>query len=49
VVESLEAKKLHEATHPYTKGLLSCLPTIDGPLTPLPVLSRDASWTEAVA
>lgn len=47
VVESLEAKKLHEAKHPYTRGLLSCLPTIDGPLTPLPVLNRDASWAEA--
>ena len=44
VVESLEASRLHEATHPYTRGLLSCLPEIDGPLTPLPVLQRDASW-----
>ena len=49
VVESLEASKLHEARHPYTRGLLSCLPTIDGPLTPLPTLNRDASWAEAVS
>ena len=47
VVEDIAAKRLHEATHPYTRGLLSCLPTIDGPLDPLPTLSRDASWAEA--
>jgi len=44
VVETLAASKLHEAQHPYTRGLLSCLPTIDGPLDPLPTLTRDASW-----
>ncbi|RZA09925.1 MAG: ABC transporter ATP-binding protein, partial [Proteobacteria bacterium] len=32
---------------PYTRGLLACLPTIDGPLDPLPVLQRDAAWLEA--
>ncbi|MEO8759197.1 MAG: ABC transporter ATP-binding protein [Devosia sp.] len=47
VVESLEASRLSEAKHPYTRGLLSCLPTIDGPLDPLPTLSRDASWMAA--
>ena len=47
VVEDIAAKRLHEATHPYTRGLLSCLPTIDGPLDPLPTLSREASWAEA--
>jgi len=47
VVEDIAARRLHEATHPYTRGLLSCLPTIDGPLDPLPTLSRDASWAEA--
>ncbi len=25
IVETLDAKRLHEATHPYTRGLLSCL------------------------
>ena len=49
VVESLDAKNLHQATHPYTRGLLSCLPTIDGPLTPLPTLNRDASWAGAAS
>jgi peptide/nickel transport system ATP-binding protein len=48
VVEDLAASRLHEATHPYTRGLLACLPTIDGPLDPLPVLNRDASWAGAV-
>jgi peptide/nickel transport system ATP-binding protein len=44
IVETLAADRLSEATHPYTQGLLSCLPTIDGPLTPLPTLQREASW-----
>lgn len=47
IVESIEASRLHEATHPYTRGLLSCLPSIDGSLEPLPVLNRDASWAGA--
>jgi peptide/nickel transport system ATP-binding protein len=47
VVEDIAAGRLHEATHPYTRGLLSCLPTIDGPLDPLPTLSRETSWAEA--
>jgi peptide/nickel transport system ATP-binding protein len=47
VVEDIAARRLHEATHPYTRGLLSCLPTIDGPLDPLPTLSRETSWAEA--
>jgi peptide/nickel transport system ATP-binding protein len=44
IVEMLPANRLHEATHPYTRGLLSCLPSITGPLEPLPVLQREASW-----
>lgn len=44
VVEDLQASHLHQATHPYTRGLLACLPSIDGPLTPLPTLNRDAGW-----
>ncbi len=47
VVEDLKASRLHDATHPYTRGLLACLPTIDGPLEPLPTLNRDASWAAA--
>jgi peptide/nickel transport system ATP-binding protein len=48
IVETLDAKNLHAAQHPYTQGLLACLPSIDGSLEPLPVLNRDASWLEAV-
>ena len=47
IVDTVQADRLHEATHPYTRGLLACLPTIDGPLDPLPVLQRDAAWLEA--
>lgn len=47
IVETLEAKNLHAARHPYTQGLLACLPSIDGSLEPLPTLTRDASWLEA--
>ena len=47
IVETLDAERLHEATHPYTRGLLSCLPSINGSLEPLPVLQRDAAWAEA--
>jgi peptide/nickel transport system ATP-binding protein len=47
IVESIEASRLHEATHAYTRGLLSCLPAIDGSLEPLPVLNREASWAGA--
>ncbi|MDB5541113.1 MAG: peptide transporter ATP-binding protein, partial [Devosia sp.] len=46
--ESIEASRLSEAKHPYTRGLLSCLPSIDGSLEPLPVLNREASWAEAL-
>ena len=47
IVETLDAKNLHAAQHPYTRGLLACLPSINGSLEPLPVLNRDASWLEA--
>ena len=45
IVETLDAKRLNEAQHPYTRGLLACLPEIDGPLTPLPILDRQAEWS----
>jgi peptide/nickel transport system ATP-binding protein len=40
VVEEIGAAHLMEATHPYTRGLLNCLPRIGGPREPLPVLDR---------
>jgi peptide/nickel transport system ATP-binding protein len=44
VVEELAAKDLLHAKHPYTQGLLNCLPRIGGNREPLPSLDRDASW-----
>jgi len=44
VVEELAAKDLLRAKHPYTQGLLNCLPRIGGSREPLPSLDRDASW-----
>lgn len=44
VVEELAAKDLLNAKHPYTQGLLNCLPRIGGSRKPLPSLDRDASW-----
>ncbi|MGN6489399.1 MAG: ABC transporter ATP-binding protein [Devosia sp.] len=47
IVETLDARHLHDAKHPYTQGLLACLPSIDGSLEPLPTLNREAAWLEA--
>ena len=44
VVEELAAKDLMQAKHPYTQGLLNCLPRIGGPRQPLPGLDRSADW-----
>jgi peptide/nickel transport system ATP-binding protein len=47
VVEVCEAGKLHEAKHPYTRGLLGSLPRIDAPRERLEVLQRDETWRDA--
>ncbi len=44
VVESCRAADLHQATHPYTRGLLDSLPRLDDPRAELPVLTRDPAW-----
>jgi peptide/nickel transport system ATP-binding protein len=44
IVEELLAKDLMNAKHPYTQGLLNCLPRIGGSREALPSLDRDASW-----
>ena len=44
VVEEIAAAELHEARHPYTRGLLDCLPSLDGDQHELPVLVRDPGW-----
>ena len=46
VVEEVVASELSAARHPYTRGLLSCLPKIKGDVRPLPTLMRDAAWAE---
>ncbi len=44
IMETLDAKRLDEARHPYTRGLLNCLPRLDGKHDDLPVLKRDPAW-----
>jgi len=45
VVEEIAATQLHEAKHPYTRGLLNCLPQLGAPRHPLPTLDRRAEWS----
>ncbi len=44
VLEELPSADLAHAQHPYTRGLLNCLPTIGSHRHPLPVLERRAEW-----
>ena len=44
VVEELQAANLDNAQHPYTRGLLNCLPKIGENRHPLPVLDRQVEW-----
>jgi peptide/nickel transport system ATP-binding protein len=44
VVERLAAGDLVRSQHPYTRGLLACLPSLDRPRRRLPVLVRDPDW-----
>lgn len=44
VVEELPSANLQNAQHPYTQGLLNCLPKIGDHRHPLPVLERKAEW-----
>ena len=44
VVEELAATQLHRARHPYTLGLLNCLPQLGAPQHPLPTLDRQPEW-----
>jgi peptide/nickel transport system ATP-binding protein len=44
VVEEVLAKDLHQAQHPYTRGLLNCLPVLGETRHPLPTLDRQAAW-----
>lgn len=44
VVEQLKASDLGRAQHPYTRGLLNCMPKIGADRHPLPVLDRRPEW-----
>ncbi len=44
VVEEIAASELQHARHPYTRGLLNCLPQLGAPQHPLPVLRREEAW-----
>lgn len=47
IVETCAADRLHEARHPYSRGLLRSLPRLDAPRDRLDVLKRDPAWAEA--
>jgi peptide/nickel transport system ATP-binding protein len=47
IVEELRGSDLHQARHPYTRGLIACLPSLVTPQRTLPVLRRDPAWSEA--
>ncbi len=49
IVEVCDADKLHEARHPYTRGLLNSLPRLDEPKDRLEVLKRDPAWAEVAS
>jgi peptide/nickel transport system ATP-binding protein len=44
IVETLPAGRMAEATHPYTRGLLACRPSLTRPGGVLPTLNREAAW-----
>jgi peptide/nickel transport system ATP-binding protein len=46
VVEELPAGGLAGARHPYTRGLMSCLPRLGATQHPLPTLERDPEWLQ---
>ncbi len=44
IVEEIAAQQLQQARHPYTQGLLNCLPQLQAQRHPLPTLQRQADW-----
>ncbi len=44
IVEEIAATDLRNAKHPYTQGLLNCMPEIGADRHPLPVLDRKPEW-----
>jgi peptide/nickel transport system ATP-binding protein len=46
VVEEVEAGNLAAAKHPYTRGLVDCLPRLGEDRHPLPTLDRKPEWAQ---
>ncbi len=46
VLEEIVAGDLAAARHPYTRGLMNCLPALEGSAHPLPTLERDPEWAK---
>ena len=46
VVEEVEAGNLAAAKHPYTRGLVECLPRLGEHRHPLPTLDRQLEWAQ---
>ena len=46
VVEELATADLSQAQHPYTQGLLNCLPRLGAARHPLPTLDRRPEWAQ---
>jgi peptide/nickel transport system ATP-binding protein len=44
IVEEIAASDLANAKHPYTQGLLNCMPSIGTSRHPLPILDRKPEW-----
>lgn len=44
IMEVCCAENLRLSNHPYTRGLLNCLPTIGGSADRLPILKRQDAW-----
>ena len=44
IVEEIAASDLMNAKHPYTRGLMNCMPVIGADRHPLPVLDRKPEW-----
>ncbi len=47
IVEELVARDLAHAKHPYTRALLTCLPSLTHDQPRLPVMQRDPAWARA--
>ncbi|TIL82267.1 MAG: ABC transporter ATP-binding protein, partial [Mesorhizobium sp.] len=46
IIEEVLAADLSKAEHPYTRGLLSCLPSLIHPKERMTVMKRDPAWLE---